>query len=133
MRSGLERIVDRRAISWQLVLPTAAAEAGATDTYFRPSRAVQEQTLEFQGFSVPLGESKTGQHDIGHVTRGDQMLYVTKNGADLSVFKPDMEIIDIGGGRWGIVQVEDFSDKLHPGHERDSEFLRMQITRRALQ
>ena len=134
MRSGLERLVDRRAIAWQLVLPTTQTEGRETDGYGRPIRTTKPQTLEFRGFAEPLGESRTGQHDIGHITRGDEILWVTHSGtANLGVFKPGMEIVDIAGSRWGIVAVDDFTGKLHPGQETDSRFVRLQITKKAIQ
>lgn len=134
MESGLERIVNRRAMPWQLVLPSQQAEDRDTDAYGRPVRTVMPQTLEFRGFSEPLGESKTGQHDIGHITRGDEVLWVTRSGVeDLGVFKVGMEVIDIAGGRWGIVAIDDFTGKLHPGEDGDSSFVRLQITKKAIQ
>ncbi len=119
---------------WQLIIPSDDTAARETDAYGRPIRATKPDPIEFRGYSEPLGESKTEQHDVGHVTRGDQTLWVTKNGiADLNIFQPGMEIIDITGTRWGIVAVDNFQDKIHPGQGTDSKFMRLQITRKALQ
>jgi len=130
----LERIVDKRAIVWRLILPTEQTRQYETDAYGRPSRTTKPQAIEFRGYAEPLGESRTGQHDAKHISRGDEILWVTRNGIDdPGIFRPGMEIIDITGTRWGIVTVDDFRGKLRGNHDNTSGFIRLQITRKAIQ
>ena len=133
MSHELERIVDKRAIVWRLILPSEQKAGRQTDAYGRPYRTTA-QTLDFRGYAEPLGESRTGQHDLGHITRGDEMLWVTRNGIeDPGIFRPGMEIIDIAGSRWVIVSVDDFRGKMRPGNDKNDGFIRLQISKKAMQ